>query len=134
MTAGADGLGFEFLLSSLAMPLLDIGKLDIVILTHEAAAERWRAKGYEAVGNYKLVAKHDEIIQRSIANASAIFWTSFSQYEVYGKYARPKVKHICAGGETAELLRQAGIEPTVFPTIKSFEQWRKYSILSRSVV
>ena len=51
VTAGADALGFEFLLSSLNMPLLNIQFEDISILTHEAAAERWRLKGYNAVIN-----------------------------------------------------------------------------------
>ncbi len=133
VTASADALGFEFLLSSLSMPLLNIEADDITILTHDGAAERWKRKGFEAISNYKLIAKDDEAIQRSIATAAAIFWTSFSQYEFYAKYARPDVKHICAGGETAELLKQAGIEPVIFPTIKAFEQWRKYSIPSRSV-
>jgi len=133
VTAGADALGFEFLLSSLKMPLLNIPTEDISILTHEAAAERWRLKGYNAVSNYKQLPKNDETIRESIVVAEAIFWTSFSQYEFYGIYARPDAKHLCAGGETAELLKQAGVEPVVFPTIKAFEQWRRSSIRSHSV-
>ena len=133
VTASADALGFEFLLSSLNMPLLNIKADDITILTHDAAAVRWRAKGYDAISNHKLIPKDDEIIQQAIASAAAIFWTSFSQYEFYRNYAKQDVKHLCAGGETAELLKQAGIEPVIFPTIKAFEQWRKYSIRSRSV-
>ena len=115
------------------MPLLNIQTEDISILTHELAAERWRMKGYNAVSNYNLVPKKDKTIQESIANAEAIFWTSFSQYDFFGKYAKPGVKHLCAGGETAALLKQAGVEPIVFPTIKAFEQWRRYSIPSHSV-
>jgi hydroxymethylbilane synthase len=134
VTASADALGFEFLLASLNMPLLNILGEDISILTHKTAAERWKVKGRDAVSNYKLVPKNDEEIQQLIPAADAIFWTSFSQYEFYGKYAKPGVKHLCAGGETAELLKQAGIEPVIFPTIKAFEQWRRYSIRSRSVV
>ena len=133
VTASADALGFEFLLSSLNMPLLNIQAEDISILTHEAAAERWKLKGYNAVSNYKQLPKNDETIRESIVVAEAIFWTSFSQYEFYGKYAKPDAKHLCAGGETAELLKQAGVEPVIFPTIKAFEQWRRSSIRSRSV-
>jgi hydroxymethylbilane synthase len=133
VTACADGLGFEFLLSSLRSPLLNIKAEQITILTHDAAAKRWKAKGFNAISDHKLVAKDDEAIQKSIANADAIFWTSFSQYEFYGKYARPHVKHLCAGGETAELLKHSGVTPVIFPTIKAFEQWRKYFIQSRSV-
>jgi hydroxymethylbilane synthase len=132
VTASADGLGFEFLLPALNMPLLNLKSGDITILTHEKAAQRWRSKGYDAVSTYKQVAKNDEVIQRSIAAAEAIFWTSYSQYEFYGKYARNDVKHLCAGGETAALLKKAGVEPVIFPTIKAFEQWRKYSTRSHS--
>lgn len=133
VTASADALGFEFLLSSLSMPILNIDAKDISILTHETAAVRWREKGYDAISNYKLSPKNDEAIQQSIAEADAIFWTSFSQYEFYDKYAKPGAKHLCAGGETAELLKQSGIKPVIFPTIKTFDQWKKYSIHSRSV-
>ena len=132
VTASADALGFEFIMTSLGMPLLNIGARDILILTHEAAAVRWREKGYDAVSNYKLLPTNDEVIRQSIEAADAIFWTSFSQYEFYGKHAKAGAKHLCAGGETAELLRQSGIEPVIFPTIKAFEQWKKYSIHSRS--
>jgi len=133
VTASADALGFEFLSASLYMPLLNITTDDITILTHETAAERWRSKGYDVVSNYKLLPKNDEAIRQSIEKADAIFWTSFSQYEFYSKYAKQNIKHLCAGGETAELLKQAGVEPVIFPTIKAFEQWRKYSIQSHSV-
>ncbi len=132
VTASADALGFEFIMTSLGMPLLNIGARDILILTHEVAAVRWREKGYDAVSNYKLLPTNDEVIRQSIEAADAIFWTSFSQYEFYGKHAKADAKHLCAGGETAELLRQSGIEPVIFPTIKAFEQWKKYSIHSRS--
>lgn len=131
--ASADAFGFEFLLPSLQMPLFEIKRTDIVILTHEEAAKKWRGKGYDAVSNYKLVSKNDEVIQKSIETANGIFWTSYSQYEFFGRYTKQNVKHLCAGGETAELLKQAGIEPVIFPTIKAFEQWRKYSIRSHSV-
>ena len=133
VTASADALGFEFLLPSFNMPLLNISVDDISILTNEAAAKRWRVKGYNAVSNYKQVPKNDRTIQGSIVAAEAIFWTSFSQYEVYGKYAKQDAKHLCAGGEAAELLKQSGIAPVIFPTIKAFEQWRKFSIPSHSV-
>jgi hydroxymethylbilane synthase len=133
VTASADALGFEFLLESLSMPLIDIHAEDISILTHEAAAERWKLKGYNAVSNYKQLPKNDEKIRESIVTAEAIFWTSFSQYEFYGKYAKQHAKYLCAGGETAELLKQAGVEPVIFPTIKAFEQWRRSSIRSHSV-
>jgi uroporphyrinogen-III synthase len=116
------------------MPLFNISPSDITILTHEAAAERWKKKGYDAVSSAKLVSKQNEAIQQSIAAADAIFWSSYSQFEFYGKYAKAGVQHLCPGGETAALLKEAGIEPVIFPTIKAFEQWRKSSIRSLSAV
>jgi hydroxymethylbilane synthase len=133
VTASADAMGFEFLLPSLKMPLFNIEANDICILTHEAAAGRWRQKGYKSVSNYQLKPGNNGTIQKNISVADFIFWSSYSQYEFYGKYAKQTAKHLCAGGETAELLKLAGIEPVIFPTIKAFEQWRKYSIRSHSV-
>ncbi|MBX9785612.1 MAG: hypothetical protein K2X48_20200 [Chitinophagaceae bacterium] len=132
VTASADALGFENLIPALQMPLLQMNAEDICILTHQTAAERWKQKGFHAVANYKLVAKNDALIAEKISLAKHIFWTSFSQYEQYGKFAAYDATHICAGGETASLLQQAGVEPVIFPTIKSFEQWRKSFIRSHS--
>jgi hydroxymethylbilane synthase len=133
VTASADALGFESLLSSLKMPLFNFQPTDIMILTHQAAAERWKRKGFRAESNSKLVSKQNKALQRTIESADAIFWSSYSQFEFYGQYAKPGTKHMCCGGETAELLKQAGIAPVIFPTIKSFQQWRNSSIPSHSV-
>ncbi len=133
VTASADALGFEFLLPALQMPLLNIQAHDIVILTHSSAAERWQAKGYKAVSNYSLIASGNKDIKERISKADSIFWSSYAQYEFYGRYAKPGAQHICCGGETAALLKQAGVEPVLFPTIKSFQQWRNYSTRSHSV-
>jgi porphobilinogen deaminase len=129
----ADALGFENLFPVWQMPLLSIDVNDICILTHQNAAARWQQKGFHAVSNYQLMAKDEAIIAERIASADFIFWSSFSQYEQFGKFAKYDATHSCAGGETAALLQQAGIQPVIFPTIKSFEQWRKSYTRSRSV-
>lgn len=134
VTASADALGFENLVPVLQMPLLKIDANHICILTHKTAADKWKQKGFHAVANYKLVAKQENFIAEKITSATTIFWSSFSQYEKYGNYTAYDATHICAGGETASLLVQAGVEPVIFPTIKSFEQWRKSLIRSHSVV
>lgn len=132
VTASADALGFEFLLPSLKMPLLNISTSDIVILTHEEAAKRWQRKGYLAVNNYKLLPRQNKNVEESITTADVIFWSSYAQFEFYGQFAKPAAKHLCCGGETAALLRQSGITPVIFPTIKAFQQWRNFSIRSHS--
>ncbi len=132
VTASADGLGFEFLLPSLQMPLLEIKTGDICIITHEEAADRWKQKGYAAMSNYKLAATHDSEITNKLASSDYIFWSSFSQYKSYNRYCKANAIHLCAGGETAALLKENGIEPVIFPTIKAFELWRKIFIRSHS--
>lgn len=129
----ADALGFESFLTALQMPLLQIQQSDVCILTHAEAAERWKEKGYHAVSNYKLLAEENKSIAEKIAVADFIFWSSFSQYQFYGQFSKTTAVHACAGGETAALLKQQGIEPVIFPTIKSFEEWRRSSIRPHSV-
>ncbi len=120
----ADGLGFEWLLPSLQMPLINITANDICILTHNEAAMRWQQKGYHAISNYELVAQNNTEVIAAISSADHIFWSSFSQYQYYGHYSKAAAIHACAGGETAALLKQQGIDPLIFPTIKAFEQWK----------
>ena len=121
----ADALGFEQWLPMLSMPLIHRSAEDICILTHHKAAERWKTKGKKAVSNYRLVPQLTEEMQQKISLAKGVFWSSYAQFDIYGQYAASDAVHICAGGETAQLLRQHGIEPIIFPTIKSFDVWRK---------
>jgi hydroxymethylbilane synthase len=129
----ADGLGAEWFFPALQMPLLNIYREKICMLTHEESAERWRRKGYKAVSNYKLVNEKNETITKQIAIADIVCWSSFSQYKYYGKYCKQSVLHVCAGGETASLLKEEGIQPVIFPTIKSIEQWRQLNTRPLSV-
>ncbi|MEQ1586103.1 MAG: hypothetical protein ABL895_09510, partial [Cyclobacteriaceae bacterium] len=133
VTGCADGLGFEFLLPALKMPVMNIQSADICVLTHKEAADRWRQKGYSSVSTYELRATHKEGIIKSISASRFIFWSSYSQYDAYKRYANPSATHMCAGGETATLLKQDGLNPIIFPTIKAFEQWRQISTRSLSV-
>jgi hydroxymethylbilane synthase len=133
VSASADGLGFQFLLPALKMPIMNIQSADICVLTHEEAAERWRQKGYSAISTYELIPTNNKGIIQSISASDFIFWSSYSQYNAYKQYAKPTATHICAGGETATLLKQDGLSPIIFPTIKAFEQWRQISTRSLSV-
>lgn len=120
----ADALGFENFLTVLQMPLLQVQQNDLCVLTHQEAAGRWIEKGYHAVSNYTLLQVQNHSVTEKIAAADFIFWSSFSQYRFYHSFCKAAVVHACAGGETAALLKQQGIEPVLFPTIKSFEEWR----------
>lgn len=123
----ADAMGFNSMHKIWDMPLFSILKNDICILTHKEAAKRWQKKGGKSVFTYSLEAKDSELLKAEIQQATHLFWTSFSQFEYYGKYAKKDATHICVGGETSSYLQSAGIHPIIFPTIKSFEQWSKLS-------
>jgi hydroxymethylbilane synthase len=131
VSAAADGLGFESLLAALQMPLLQIDKSKICIITHRDAAVRWQSKGYAAASNYSLQPKTAQQIVNAIKQSHFVFWTSFTQYQHYKHYCQPGITHGCAGGETAAQLQQQGITPIIFPTIKAFEQWRWPGVIWR---
>jgi hydroxymethylbilane synthase len=124
VTGSTDGMGFEYLESIVKMPLIQSNLNDITILSHQTGAQRWKLKGIKAVGYYDLIAKNSEAIIKAIQEADMIFWSSYSQFKAYKRFAKTSVIHSCAGGETATLLIESGIKPIIFPTIKSFEQWR----------
>ena len=128
----ADALGFEHWLPTLEMPLIQSSEKDVCILTHEKAVNRWMQKGRKAVSNYRLIPNLVEELCTKITAAKGIFWSSYAQYEIYGSYASQDAIHICAGGETAKLLQQEGINPVIFPTIKSYDAWKRSVIPARS--
>lgn len=121
----ADSLGFEELLSVISMPIFNTKVSDITILTHEEAAERWKANGIDAVSLYRLLPKNDDNVIEQMKKAKTIFWTSYAQFKYYGKYIKKDAMHITPSGETASLLKQQGITPIIFPTIKAFNIWQK---------
>ena len=128
----ADALGLESLRQVFAMSLLNIMIDDVCIVTNKQSEQTWRQKGWQVIATYSLQEKENDELKTFFSNADIIFWTSYSQYEQYKSVLKENMVHCCPAGETAELLRAAGIEPIVFPTIKSFQQWRKSSIPSRS--
>jgi hydroxymethylbilane synthase len=129
----ADAFGLEFLETSWQMPLLNIQKKDVAVLTSDEAAAIWRAKGWTTYGTYSVEEKYSPDIERQIRKADIIFWSSYRQYLQYKNVVKENVVHVCSHGESAQQFLQAGIEPVVFPNIKAFQQWRQTSIRSRSV-
>lgn len=123
----ADAFGLDFLSNAWKMPLIGIQKDDVTIITNEESAVNWQQKGWKALGTYQTVNRPKNELAKQIAKADIIFWTSFRQYELYKNVLKNEVQHVCPSGETAVLFRSAGLEPVVFPTIKTFQQWRKTS-------
>jgi hydroxymethylbilane synthase len=128
----ADALGLESLPQVFGMPLLGVSINDVCVVTNKESEQTWRQKGWRALATYGLREKENDELKTLFKDADIIFWTSYRQYKQYKSVAKENVVHCCPAGETAELLKAAGIEPVVFPTIKSFQQWRKSSIPSRN--
>ena len=119
----ADALGMEQLIPVWNMPLIGIKPTEITILTHGEAADRWRDKGYQALAPYDLGGA--DLGDTDLGGRRFFFWTSIAQYELLCQRLGKDVTHICTSGETLNLLREKGMDPIVFPTIQSFEWWRK---------
>ncbi len=121
----ADGLGLESLLKPWAMPVLNYRKSDIHILTNHESRGNWQHKGWKASSTYSLIPKKCPVIEQQVAKADFLFWTSFGQFSLYKNVVSGKAVHACLQGETAVLLEKEGIKPVLFPTIKSFAQWKQ---------
>ena len=128
----ADAFGLEFIEKAWRMPLLNYKKEDVQVITNEHGAANWKQKGWKTSGTYETRSEPREELTSEMAKADIIFWTSYQQFELYRDVLKKNVRHICPSGETAVLLRSAGLDPVVFPNIKAFQQWRRISFQSTS--
>jgi hypothetical protein len=128
----ADALGLDFLEPVWPMPLVEINKEQVCVLTHREGEANWKEQGWTTASTYSLKQKENPIIEEAIRQADIIFWTSFRQYELYKHALKKELTHACPFGETAVLLRKSGLNPVIFPTIKAFQQWRKIFSPSRN--
>jgi hypothetical protein len=128
----ADSLGLEHLQTVLDQPVLNLGKKDVHILTHNQGARHWSSKTWRATATYDVEKKENPEFEKKLGDAEAIFWSSIHQYRYYRDKLPAGVVHLSPSGETASLLKEAGVDPVIFPTIKAFEQWRKSFSLSHS--
>jgi hydroxymethylbilane synthase len=120
----ADGLGYQYLLTTLTKPVYNIAATQIEIITNTNSAELWQANGQKAVATYTLKPTNNTTIIAKLQNATTIFWSSYQQYLHYKIYLKQVITHLCPAGRTANLLQQEGLNPIVFPTIKAFNTWR----------
>lgn len=125
VTGSADAFGLGFLEQAWRMPLIQINKNEVAIITSKQGAVTWNQKGWNTYDTYELLLKEEATIKEKISTANTIFWTSFQQYKQYKSVVKSSVMHCCPSGETAYLLRDAGLQPIVFPNIKSFLQWKQ---------
>jgi len=121
----ADGLGLETIVPLLESPLIGLLPEFIQIITNETSKDRWISSGWNAMATYRLVPEQDEWVRQRIRSAGGLFWTSYQQYNLYRDDVPHGALHYCLAGKTAVLLRAEGIEPHIFPDIKSFKQWQQ---------
>lgn len=120
----SDGFGLEFVDSVLCSPLVNVQKHNTLILTNTASAAVWQAEGRKSLGTYTLQPNLTELLQEAVRSADAFFWTSFEQYHACRELLPTGAIHCCPAGKTADLLRLEGLQPILFPTIKTFLTWR----------
>mgnify|MGYP000897098031 CR=1 FL=1 len=120
----SDGFGLEFIDSVLRSPLVNLQAQNMLILTNPASAAVWQADGQRALGTYTLQPNLTEPLQNALRSADTFFWTSFEQYHACREFLPTDAIHCCPAGKTADLLRSEGLQPILFPTIKTFLTWR----------
>jgi len=119
----ADGLGLETLAHVWESPIVQINRQDVLILTNEMSAMNWTKKGWNALGTYQVESKENWPTEK-VQSADIIFMTSYQQYLKFKPHLKNDVTIVSPFGETAVRLKESGVNPIIFPTIKSFEQWR----------
>jgi hydroxymethylbilane synthase len=121
----ADAFGLDFLIKPWQMPLVNIDKNKIAIITNNESALQWKNKKWKTYGTYTTSEKKSEIVAEQIKKADIIFWTSIRQYQQYKNLVKEGVQNVCPYGETAEQFKVLGINTIVFPNIKAFIQWKQ---------
>lgn len=120
----ADSFGFKSIQPLLNTPLIDIKK-DITILTNKDSAARWAKDRIKSIATYSIQYESDLIDKYKLKSAQLIFWSCFAHYHHVKDILPDGVLHVCLPGKTAELLISEGHRPIVFPTKKSFNQWKQ---------
>lgn len=116
----ADGFGIDFLKKVWESRLAAVSESKIILLTNENSAIDWQNEGRKAIATYRLVPNPSAGLIAALQTAEAIFWTSFKQFEACKSFVTEGVLHACPAGKTARKLRELGLEPVVFPSIKAF--------------
>jgi hydroxymethylbilane synthase len=125
----AEGLGFDEALPQLAEPVLGLPGLERwTVLTHHEALGEWQGRVEQAVGTYSAPGEAAEYAPQAVAeleSAEAAWWSSGSQFTALAAKARSVREHACGPGRTARVLRAAGVEPRIFPSVEEWRQWLK---------
>lgn len=120
----ADGLGFDWITSTIEEAVLGLPALDDwQILTHAAAIETWQ-RG-QVIGTYTL----PQVEAHEIADAVRVthaYWATGAQFRELHSQLPATVEHACGPGKTADLIRASGVRKlTVFPSVDEWRRWLK---------
>jgi hydroxymethylbilane synthase len=122
----AEGLGFDELTSTLIEPVLRLGDLKKwTVLTHSRALAEWAERGIAAVSTYSINLNYGSDAKAALKEATHVFWSSGSQYDELKGDLPAKTVLSCGPGNTAKHLKNAGLNPVVFPTVEEWKKWLK---------
>lgn len=118
----ADGLGFDWISTTLEEPVLALpAQDDWQILTHAAAIETWQ-RG-QVIGTYTLPHPEAQVIAKA-ARITHAFWATGAQFRELHAQLPASVEHACGPGKTADLIRGSGVgKLTVFPSVDEWRRW-----------
>ncbi len=128
----SEGFGFDWLQSLRAEPVLQLPQAsEWIILTHQDAIQEWRLKDIRAFATYVLSIDKAEQLQKALAAATVLFWSSGFQFQMLKDWIRPKglkgmkgqIRHACGPGKTAQKLKAEGMQPDIFPSVSEWKNW-----------
>ena len=124
----AEGMGFDDLLTTLNEPVLRLPQIEEwTVLTHQAAEKSWIQDGIKikVVPTYKIAPDYSLEAKAALREATHVFWSSGSQHDELKEWVSSKVIHACGPGKTVLRLKERGISPLVFPSVKEWRKWLK---------
>lgn len=121
----ADNFGFEFIVPTLTVPMLELPPLKSWdILSHEHAEDTWNEGNFIATYSHQGKDLSPKLV-KTLQNADIIWWASAGQFEaLHHLLPTYPQTHACGPGKTAEILVAQGVEPLyVFPNIDAMHRW-----------
>lgn len=123
----AENLGFDWLTPTLQEKVLQLPPLgDWQALTHEGALEGWEGKIGSTVATYRVDEPANSLNSAerlAFENSTHYFWSSSTQFDSLWKLVPRDAHHACGPGKTARHLRDAGLNPVVFPAVEEWKKW-----------
>ncbi len=118
----SDGLGLRYLNKLWGRSFFNHTLNGSTIFTNDRSIKRY-GLNFDARANYGITPTYDEKIIHRLKSVKAVFWSSFIQFLHYHSFTRDDTIHMCSAGKTANLIKNAGFDPVIFPTIQSFKSW-----------